>query len=73
VSAYSKNEIVTLQSHCMAIALQHGSFRAAGDSLGIDHAYLNRLANGEASNPSDEVLEKLGLVAERAVIYRMRK
>ena len=67
------DEIVTLQIYCMAKALEFGSFRAAGEHLGIDHAYLHRLANGANDNPSDEVLAKLGLMAERRVIYRLAK
>ena len=46
----------------------HGSLRAAAKALDVDHGYLSRLKNGDKSNPSDELLAKLGL--ERLVIYR---
>lgn len=47
---------------------EHGSLRAAAKALDVDHGYLSRLKNGDKSNPSDELLAKLGL--ERLVIYR---
>lgn len=43
------------------LVAQYGSYRAVGEVLGIDHAYLNRIANGEKDNMSDDVLRKLGL------------
>jgi hypothetical protein len=39
----------------------HGSLRKAGKVLGINYAYLCRLANGKKTNPTDRVLRKLGL------------
>jgi len=42
--------------------IEHGSFRAAGRALQIDHAYLHRLANGIKRNPSDQILKKLDLI-----------
>ena len=39
----------------------YGSVRAVGYALGIDHAYLHRLCNGEKQNPSMTVMRKLGL------------
>lgn len=44
-----------------------GSLQRVAKELGIDVGYLSRLARGEKTNPSDEVLEKLGL--ERTVTY----
>ncbi len=38
-----------------------GSLREASKQLEIDVAYLSRLKNGKKTNPSDEVLRKLGL------------
>lgn len=51
----------SLWMRCRQIVVEHGSTRKAADAIGIDHAYLHRLANGECDNPSDEVLAKLGL------------
>lgn len=51
----------SLWMRCRQIVVEHGSTRKAADAIGVDHAYLHRLANGECDNPSDEVLAKLGL------------
>lgn len=45
----------------------HGSLQRVAKELGIDVGYLSRLARGEKTNPSDEILEKFGL--ERTVTY----
>lgn len=45
------------------------SLRHMADMLGIDHTYLHRLRTGEKTEPSDEVLRKLGL---RRVVYYVR-
>ena len=47
-----------------ALVTKHGSYRAAGEAVGIDHAYLQRLWEGEKTNPSEAVLQKLGLVEQ---------
>lgn len=44
-----------------------GSLQGVARDLDIDCGYLSRLASGEKTNPSDEVLAKLGL--EKTVIY----
>lgn len=45
------------------------SLRHMADQLGIDAGYLSRLRSGEKTEPSDEVLRKLGL---RRVVYYVR-
>lgn len=60
---------VELTEHCQSLIKVFGSIRAASDKLGIDYAYLHRLANGQKTEPSDEVLEKLGLSAVRQTLY----
>lgn len=40
---------------------QNGSYRKVGELLGVDHAYLHRIAHGEKDNMSDEMLKKIGL------------
>lgn len=45
------------------------SLREMAGHLGIDHTYLHRLRTGEKTEPSDEVLRKLGL---RRVVYYER-
>jgi hypothetical protein len=42
---------------------EHGSLRAAGKHLGISASYLLRLMRGDKKNPSDKLLDKLGLSA----------
>lgn len=59
-----------LRARIQELAKQHGSLRAAGRVLEIDHAYLHRLQQGEKTEPSEEVLRKLGL--RRIVSYVMR-
>lgn len=49
------------------IAALFGSLREAADILQIDAGYLSRLRSGEKTEPSDEVLRKLGL--RRVVSY----
>jgi hypothetical protein len=39
----------------------HGGLRKAARATGIDAPYLCRLRQGVKRNPSDEVLQKLGL------------
>lgn len=53
----------------------YNTYRALGRSLGIDHAYLQRMHRGVKTNPSAAVLRKLSLVKEvryRYCGYRMR-
>ncbi len=57
----------TLEEHIALRAAVSGSLRAYAESVGIDVGYLSRLASGEKDNPSDEVLEKLGL--RKTVVY----
>ncbi|RZZ85670.1 hypothetical protein [Pseudoxanthomonas winnipegensis] len=59
--------ITTLEEHIALRAAVSGSLRAYANSLGIDVGYLSRLASGEKDNPSEEVLEKLGL--RKIVVY----
>lgn len=55
-----------------AIDIQMGKHKkglnGTARALGIDRAYLCRLHSGKYTNPSDEVLCKLGI--ERIVTYR---
>jgi len=60
-------EEVTLKQVIDGYVALYGSLRQAAELLCIDPAYLSRLAGGSKTNPSDEVLEKLGL--ERRVVY----
>lgn len=50
---------------------QYDSLRDAARKLGIGHVYLHRLASGEQSNPSDEVLSKLGITRTIRVNYKL--
>lgn len=79
-TAKTKNEItleskiaqmeraITLQSRIVDLSEKYGSRRKLGNAIGVDHAYLKRLEDGEKENPSDEVLDKLGL--RKQVFYK---
>jgi rRNA-processing protein FCF1 len=60
--------VKTLTEHIVIQSLNHGSRRAYGEAIGVDHAYLKRLEDGDKENPSDEVLDKMGL--RKQVYYR---
>lgn len=49
---------------------KHGSYRKAEAAIGINYAYLQRLATAERIDPSDAVLAALGL--ERRITYVWR-
>lgn len=61
-------QAVDLKEVVSAYVKEYGSLRMAAELLCIDYSYLSRLASGSKTNPSDEVLEKLGLT--RHVEYR---
>ena len=58
---------MTLHKRIAQLAARHGSLRALADAAGINASYLSPLASGEKTEPSDEVLQKLGL--RRVVTY----
>lgn len=51
---------VTLLERVTELVDEHGSYRAAADALGTDHAYLWRIQRGD-KEPSDEMLGRMGL------------
>ena len=51
------------------VVKQYGSFRIAENALRINHSYLYRLASGENKEPSDTILDALGIVKE---VYYVR-
>ena len=57
----------TLRDRVRDLQDENGGLRAAARATGIDCGYLQRLKSGEKTNPSDDVLEKLGL--QKEVIY----
>lgn len=63
------SKYVDLQKHVVKIITEHGSLNKASANLGIDKGYLSRLAHGGRTNPSAEVLDKLGL---RSVTFYMK-
>jgi len=60
----------TLQDRIVFLAAAHGSLRQLSKAIGIDAGYLQRLKDGEKDNPSDDVLDKLGLT--RQVVYAVK-
>ena len=63
-------EGVTLPKRITELIEQHGSLRGAASALYCDYSYLSRLHAGWKANPSDELLERMGL---RRVITYERK
>jgi hypothetical protein len=62
---------ISLSERVAELTARHGSLRAAGNAVGIDHAYLYRLATGEKKAPTNSALAKLGLL--RIVAYVPRE
>jgi len=44
-----------------ALVKQHGSYRKAGQAVGIGYSYLFKLATGANKNPTLDTLRKLGM------------
>lgn len=59
-----------LKSKLEHLVNETGSWRAAGEKLGYDHAYLWKVHQG-GKNPSREFLAKLGLM--RVIVYQRLK
>ncbi len=51
----------TLAERIDELSTVHGGLNQLAFALGIDKGYLSRLRHGGKSNPSDDVLKKLGL------------
>ena len=60
----------SLAEHLIALERKHGSMRKAAAAVGIDCGYWSRLRSGEKTEPSAEVLDKLGLV--KVVVYKLK-
>jgi len=56
-----------IQSAVEALVKHYGSYRAVEEAIGVNYAYLSRLRTGKRTNPSDDVLKKIGLV--KSVTY----
>ena len=51
----------------------YSSIRSAARHLGVDHAWLARLARGERTDASDDLLTKLRIVRTVKVTYKELK
>lgn len=51
-----------IQAAVGSLLKHYGSYRGVEAAIGVNYAYLWRLHKGEKTDPSDEVLKKLGLV-----------
>lgn len=60
---------VRLPVYIAMLIRKHKGLRKAAKALDIDPAYLHRLKTGEKTNPSGDVLRKLGV---RAVVTYAR-
>jgi hypothetical protein len=57
-----------IQRAAAALIDRHGTLRAAEAATGISYSYLARLRDGSKTNPSGEVLRKLGFRREERLI-----
>lgn len=57
-----------LKKHVKAFIAEHTSLRSAAQFLGISPGHLSRLASGERTNPSQQLLDAMGI--HRMVIYQ---
>lgn len=57
----AKSKLTLLQRTILTYVDLYGSYRKAEEKLGINFAYLHRLATGDKTDPTDEVLAKLKL------------
>jgi transcriptional regulator with XRE-family HTH domain len=55
-------------NRCRELVAAHGGQRSAARALGLDVGYFSRLLNGTKQNPSDDVLNRLGM--ERMETFR---
>lgn len=53
---------MNLAAAVLYVVEKRGGVRATAAATGISPAYISRLCSGESTNPSDEVLAKLGVV-----------
>jgi hypothetical protein len=63
---------VQIKDRIDALVARHGSLRAVGRVLGIDHTHLHRVRKGEKV-PSQVMAKKLGLRKNVAVTYELIK
>ena len=63
---------LTLEQRINDVAALFGSLREAASVLEIDAGYLSRLRSGEKSEPSDDVLKKLGLRRKLSYVHTRR-
>jgi hypothetical protein len=60
---------VAIKDRVAELIAQHGSLRAAGRAIMVDHAYLSRLASGEKISPTKNALKRMGLCRTTIVVY----
>lgn len=65
------HSMTKIQEAVERLVKKHGSYRKAGDAIGINYAYLQRLATAERIDPSDAVLTVLGLERRITYVWRM--
>lgn len=66
----SEPETLTLAERVIELSARHRGLRAAARVIGVDAGYLHRLKGGSRTQPSDDVLRKLGL---RKVVRYVRR
>lgn len=59
-----------IQEAAERLRKKYGSYRKAEAAVGINYAYLQRLAKGDKTAPSDEVLAILGLERRESYVRK---
>ena len=65
------SNFATLPFWLIAFEEQHGGASQAAKHYNIDRSYWHRLKTGEKENPSNEILQRLGIQVA-AVLYEMK-
>lgn len=62
--------MITIKERINDLCITHGSLRKAAIALDVDFGYLSELRSGNKTNPSEMVLEKLGLKKEMHYVLK---
>lgn len=60
---------MTLEQALAAVTAKFASDSDAANALGVNRSYWYRMVHGQVPKPSQEVLDKLGLVRHESVTY----
>jgi hypothetical protein len=64
------SQVATIGMWLRELEREHGSMRKAAEHYDIDPGYWTRLKHGEKENPSEDLLQRLGLRQACALYVR---